>query len=261
MFLSKLFPIFLRVISSRKQPHKQLTHSNPKALKFAKAQQGFTLLEVLVAMGIFAALSVSAYQVVDQVRLSNAMSLERGERLKELQRSLVIMDSDFRQIATRQFRTNGEQGGDQEGVQLLQWQDYLLESDSKGVLFTRLGWHNPQQQFPRGEIIKVGYRIKDKTLERVWWRYPDTPIGQQAVVTPLLTEVEAFSMRFYYQGSWIEEWSVEQALPQAIALELELTDYGKIERVYLVASGSITHVEDTPNNDDGSSSGGSDDDT
>ena len=205
-------------------------------------QQGFTLLEVLISIAIFAALSVTAYQVVDQVRLSNAMSLEHSERLKELQRSLVLMDSDFRQIAPRPFRTDGELNDDSEGTQLLIWQDYLLESDSKGLLFTRLGWHNPQQQFPRGEIVKVGYRMKDETLERVWWRYPDTPAGQEPVITPLLTDVDAFNMRFYYEDKWVDEWSAKQALPQAVAIELELSDYGKIERLYLVAGGSIGRV-------------------
>jgi general secretion pathway protein J len=220
--------------------------------------RGFTLLEVLVAMAIFAALSVSAYQVVDQVRMSNALSLERGERLKEVQRSLVIMDSDFRQMATRPFRTNGEQSSVQGTDLLLLWQDYLLESDSKGVLFTRLGWHNPQQQFPRGEIVKVGYRVKEKTLERVWWRYPDTPVGQQAIITPLLTDVESFNMRFFYQGAWMDEWQVAQAMPQAVALEFELADYGKIERIYLVASGTLTERGDLPQADDNTNAGETD---
>ncbi|WP_295900357.1 type II secretion system minor pseudopilin GspJ [uncultured Vibrio sp.] len=228
--------------------------------RYRSLNRGFTLIEVLVAMAIFAALSISAYQVVDQIRMSNALSLERGERLKELQRSLVIMDSDFRQMATRPFRTNGEQSSDEDGELLLQWQDYLIESDSKGVLFTRLGWHNPQQQFPRGEIVKVGYRIKDNTLERVWWRYPDTPVGQQAIVTPILSDVDVFNMRFYYQGTWLEEWEVTQAMPKAVAIELELKDYGNIERIYLVASGKITEVGDAQQQGgDGASSEGADD--
>ena len=75
--------------------------------------------------------------------------------------------------------------------------DYLLDSDAKGVMFVRAGWHNPQQQFPRGEISKVGYRIKDKQLQRVWWRYADTPAGQEGIVMPLLDGVEDFEMRFF----------------------------------------------------------------
>ncbi|MGC9459665.1 type II secretion system minor pseudopilin GspJ [Vibrio genomosp. F10] len=268
MFLSKVM-FRSKAMSLNKMSRRNRFRSNVSCSKqnvsrstqiARKAQQGFTLLEVLIAMAIFAALSVSAYQVVDQVRMSNAISLERGDRLKELQRSLVVMDSDFRQMATRQFRTNGEAGGELSEVQLLQWKDYLLESDGKGVLFTRLGWHNPQQQFPRGETLKVGYRIKETTLERVWWRYPDTPAGQQPIITPILTDVESFSMRFYSKGTWSDKWEAAQTLPEAVALELELTDYAKIERVYLVASGEIVLSEDDQEDRDSFKSDSSDDD-
>lgn len=117
-------------------------------------------------------------------------------------------------------------------------------------MFTRLGWHNPQQQFPRGEVTKVGYRIKEETLERVWWRYPDTPTGQEGVVTPLLEGIEAFSLEFYNGSSWLEEWQTDRALPQAVRLKLTLKDYGEIERVYLTPSGGMN------TSDSSSSSGG-----
>ncbi|MFA0519999.1 type II secretion system minor pseudopilin GspJ, partial [Vibrio sp. 10N.222.55.E8] len=66
-------------------------------------------IEVLVSIAIFAALSMAAYQVVNQVQRSNDISIERSARLNQLQRSLVILDNDFRQMAVRQFRTNGEE--------------------------------------------------------------------------------------------------------------------------------------------------------
>lgn len=160
--------------------------------------KGFTLIEVLVSIAIFASLSVAAYQVVSQVQRSDVLSQEKIQRLNELQRAMVMMDNDFRQMAIRHSRTNGEEPA----KQLIFWSDYLLDSDAKGVMFTRLGWHNPQQQFPRGEVTKVGYRIKDNVLQRVWWRYPDTPVAQQGIVTPLLTEVEEFNLRFYDGKQW-----------------------------------------------------------
>ncbi|MEZ9057374.1 type II secretion system minor pseudopilin GspJ [Vibrio pelagius] len=208
--------------------------------------QGFTLIEVLVSIAIFATLSVAAYQVVNQIQRSNDVSIERSARLNALQRSLVILDNDFRQMAQRQFRTNGEEASSK----LILMQEYLLDSDSIGVMFTRLGWHNPQQQFPRGEVTKVGYRIKEETLERVWWRYPDTPTGQEGVVTPLLEGIEAFSLEFYNGSSWLEEWQTDRALPQAVRLKLTLKDYGEIERVYLTPSGGMN------TSDSSSSSGG-----
>lgn len=202
-------------------------------------QQGFTLIEVLVAIAIFASLSVGAYQVLNQVQRSNEISLERSERLKSLQRALVYMDNDFRQMALRQSRTNGE---DPDSL-LVHWQDYLLDSDAKGVMFVRSGWHNPQQQFPRGEVSKVGYRIKEAQLERVFWRYVDTPAGQEPVVMPLLERVEGFELRFFDGLQWQNSWQTKLALPEAVAVKLTLEDYGEIERIYLTGGGAIEPSE------------------
>lgn len=196
-----------------------------------RLSKGFTLIEVLVAMAIFASMSIAAYQVLNQVQRSNDISLERSTRLNELQRAIVMMDSDFRQMAARQFRTNGKDSN--EGY--LQWKSYLLDSDSQGVMFIRLGWPNPQQQFPRGNLTKVGYRLKEHVLERVWWQYPDTTINEPPVVMPLLTGVESWSMRFYFNEKWSDDWDEIDSLPKAVEVTLKLQDYGDITRIYLVA--------------------------
>lgn len=194
-------------------------------------QLGFTLIEVLVAMAIFASMSIAAYQVLNQVQRSNEASQERSARISELQRALVIMDSDFRQMATRRFRTNGQ--APQRGS--LIYKNYLLDSDGFGVMFTRLGWANPQERFPRGNVAKIGYRIKDKVLERVWWRYPDTTRADSGVSQPLLTDVTDWSLRFYTNKKWTDEWEKQAGLPQAVKVMVTLKDYGKISRTYLIA--------------------------
>lgn len=216
-------------------------------LRTESRHRGFTLIEVLVAMAIFASLSLGAYQVLNQVQRSNELSAEKSHRLNELQRAMVVMDNDFRQMAPRQFRHNGEEPSDL----LLLWQDYLLDSDEKGLLFVRLGWLNPQQQFPRGEVVKVGYRIKEGVLERVWWRYPDTPNAQEPIVTPLLTGVESFSMQFYLNNSWQDSWDKKLTLPQAVSLKLRLKDFGDIERIYLTAGGEVKRNQNTTGDNNG----------
>jgi general secretion pathway protein J len=211
--------------------------------RHSKKARGFTLIEVLVSIAIFASLSLGAYQVLNQVQRSDALSMQRSAKLKELQRALVYLDNDFRQMALRQMRTNGELPSNL----LIQWQDYLLDSDAKGVMFARSGWHNPQQQFPRGELSKVGYRIKEETLERVWWRYIDTPAGQEGVVLPLLSGVEEFELSFFDGQKWQTEWTKAYALPQAVTLSLTLKEYGKIERIYLTGGGSLQLTEEQSN--------------
>ncbi|MFC3023020.1 type II secretion system minor pseudopilin GspJ [Vibrio zhugei] len=200
-------------------------------LRLARKHSGFTLIEVLVAMAIFASMSIAAYQVLNQVQRSNEASQQRTERVSRLQRAIVIMDADFRQMANRRFRTNGQAPNQSPLI----YQNYLLDSDSYGVMFTRLGWANPQQRFPRGQVAKIGYRLKEEVLERVWWRYPDTVRGDAGVSQPLLTGVTSWSMSFYTKKKWIDEWEDQTGLPQAVKVTLVLKDYGKISRTYLIA--------------------------
>lgn len=201
-----------------------------------KKHSGFTLIEVLVAIAIFATLSVAAYQVVNQVQRSNELSQIRSQRLQEIQRAFVYMDSDFRQIAWRPFRHDG----DEPSSRLITWQPNLLESDTRGLLFTRLGWLNPQNQFPRGDVAKVGYRLVEGRLERLWWRYPDTVVSEPAIELPILTGVEGWNVRFYNGDSWLDEWESDGVLPKAVEITLTLEDYKDITRVYLTSGGAVS---------------------
>ncbi|MGO2496938.1 type II secretion system minor pseudopilin GspJ [Vibrio litoralis] len=204
--------------------------------------KGFTLIEVMVAIMVFASLSIAAYQVVNQVQRSNQLSAEKTARLQEMQRAMIIMDSDFRQMVARSFKGRANATGNR----VLYSDEYLLDSQSHGILFTRLGWQNPQQAFPRGEIVKVGYRVVDDQLERVWWRYPDTPEGQEPLHKSLLDQVTSLDFRFYDgdNDKWQDAWPVEDKLPQAVEVTLELKDYAKIRRVYLIAQGQSVAKSD-----------------
>jgi general secretion pathway protein J len=214
-----------------------------------KKSRGFTLIEVMVAISVFATLSFSAYQVVNQVQRSNEQSLEKSNRIKALQRSLVFLDNDFRQIVARQFRINGEKA---DGKLLLAG-EYLLDSESQGILFVRLGWKNPQQAFPRGEITKVGYRVVENKLERLWWRYPDTPVGQKPVVTPLIDGIDELKFEFYDGKKWQKKWEIKDQLPKAIKVIVTFKDYGDVERIYLTSGYKL---DQSGQNDDDTKSGG-----
>lgn len=215
--------------------------------------KGFTLIEVLVAIAIFASLSVAAYQVVNQVQRSNELSLERSTRLQEIQRGFVYLDSDFKQLALRQFRHEGEEPLSR----LMLWQQGLLESEGRGLLFARLGWLNPQNQFPRGEVAKIGYRLQVGKLERLWWRYPDTSVGEPPVVLPIFTKVEAFDLRFYNGESWSNEWQTDMTLPLAVEVKIRFEDFDEVNRIYLTPAGTLNATSGGNNNgsEGGSSQG------
>ncbi|KKD59903.1 general secretion pathway protein GspJ [Grimontia sp. AD028] len=195
-----------------------------------KRAKGFTLIEVLLALMIFATLSLAANQIFRNVINSNIQTEEVGNALKSLQRTLLIMDSDFRQMLARQYRN----GGDEAKETLLEFGDDLLDSESQGIRFVRGGWINPQQLFPRGEVVKVGYRIQDDTLERIRWMYPDDSSATEPASMPLLEGVTG--IKFEVQGSdgWKRDWDTPLEMPKAIRVTLDTERYGELTRIYLL---------------------------
>ena len=200
--------------------------------------QGFTLLEVLVAIAVFAMLSVSGYQVMNNVLRSDAVSQEHNQRLKEIQRAFVLLDSDFRQMTARNTRApEGDEPPLFAG-------EYVMDSSSSGVLFTRVGWKNPQHIFPRGEVLKVGYRIQDDELQRVWFRYPDISSGTEPLVKNVLKDVTKLQFQFFAKKKWQDVWDKNDRLPEGIKVILTLKDYGDIERIYLLPQGMSREPEE-----------------
>ena len=72
--------------------------------------QGFTLLEVLVAFTIFAIIGVISSQLMSQTISAQANLSSRGERLGDLHRAMQILQRDLMQITDRPVR---DQYGDQ----------------------------------------------------------------------------------------------------------------------------------------------------
>ena len=70
----------------------------------AGSRNGFTLIEVLVALAVFGVLSVMGYMALGQT-LSNADLLqERMQRLEAIQRTVRFLDSDLMQTSPRPVR-------------------------------------------------------------------------------------------------------------------------------------------------------------
>nr|WP_272912541.1 type II secretion system minor pseudopilin GspJ [Tolumonas lignilytica] len=195
--------------------------------------RGFTLLEVLLALVIFAILSLSAYAVLQGVVRNDEVSQAKIARLAELQRAMATLERDFTQAVPRTTRLDGETSST-----VFQAEPFQLESEDGSVLFVRAGWFNPGSLLRRSELQKVGYRLSKQKLERLTWLYPDTVTGTAPDITPLLTKVTAFSLRFYKNNDWQTQWSTPAELPAAVEITLTLEDYGTIQRRFLLATTS-----------------------
>ena len=110
--------------------------------------RGFTLLEVLVSLAIFAMLGIATYSVVNTTVNGHEAVINQNKQLTDLQRAFTIIENDFTQLAQRKVRLNGEDANDS----FFHVSDYMFDSESVGFAFVRDGWTNPAMVLPRSEL-------------------------------------------------------------------------------------------------------------
>ena len=202
-----------------------------KAQLIARAeQQGFSLLELLIAIAIFSVVSLASFTIFDTVLRGDENSKIRSDRQNELQRAFLLMERDFTQIAKRSMRVNGEAPSNS----FLQTSDDSFLADEQAIAFVRNGWTNPGLLLPRSDMQRVAYRVVDETLQRLHYNFVDAVVGQEPKIRPLISQVTNLTFEFYDGSKWQDKWS-GSTLPQAIAIEIETEVYGLIRRQFLVA--------------------------
>lgn len=220
----------------RRSPILGLTLRNNKILLTRRASKGFTLLEVLIAIAIFALLSLAAYQVLQGVLRSGEISKEHNASLTQLQRAMLIIEQDFSQIVAR---TSADESGELEQLRVISAASSLFDSDDQGIEFNRLGWQNPLNSLPRSNVLRVRYRVQEGQLQRLYFLHPDLIAGQKPQVQVLLNNIEKLSFRFWNSG-WKDSWEEAKKLPAGIEIRFTSKEYGEIRRAFLVPEGEVT---------------------
>ncbi len=190
-----------------------------------KRNSGFTLLELMIAMVIFSFMSIMAYSALANVFKSNEVITEQETKLKKLQRSMMFIERDLRQLVLRP-KSSGY------GQPSLPALDSGL--DSEGVIeFTRAGNSNPTELL-RSSLQRIRYTLEDKKFNRLSWNFVDH-IEAEPIKILLLDNVESLSFRFLDdKNNWQENWASLTKNPIAVELALEHKNWGKIVRLFSV---------------------------
>ncbi|EGI71891.1 MULTISPECIES: type II secretion system minor pseudopilin GspJ [Pseudoalteromonas] len=205
-------------------------------------QRGFTLLEVMVALGILAFVIIATHQILETTTRAKDASDEKIAELNGLQTTFRLMDQDFSQMTKRAVRN---ESGDVQEQYLLAGR-YVLESQYDGIAFVRDGWINPINLLPRSELQAVGYRVIDDNLERVYRVYVDQLDNMEPRVQRVLENVEELKFEFLDdKNEWQEQWEIK-ALPKAVAVTLQQIEAEPIRRVFLVpGQGKVVATQTT----------------
>lgn len=151
---------------------------------------GFTLLELVISLGLFALIAVAGLGLLDSVLNVQGRTDTRLSRLAELQRAMFVVQSDLDQI------TRGEMSG-----------------GGSGVAFTRIAGGLG------GPPMPVRYGAAGGVLVR------SAPQPQM-----LLQGVSEARWRFRDGNAWIDRWPPSEERkaewPRAVSVELQVAGQG-----------------------------------
>lgn len=203
----------------------------------AAEQKGFTLLELLVALSIFAVMSVMIFGGLNEVLQVRSSTDKYTSRLTELQLAFMYVSRDTRQLVNRSVR--GEFGDDLPALVANQLGTYKLE-------LTRAGYSNPAKM-ERSTLQRVAYGIEDNKLYRYRWMVLDRAADSLPSKTVLLNDVMSLNLRFMdgnntinagQTNNWVSSWPITTTgetntnLPRLVEVTLELEDWGRFTRIF-----------------------------
>lgn len=191
--------------------------------------KGFTLIEMMVALLIFALITAAGVAVMSSTLTNQSTLRVRVERYAELQRMRALVKADLSQAATR--RTRGE-----DGMPALTAFAGVSPWVVGGPLlaFTRRGYENPDQA-PRASMQYVEYALVEGRLERR--ARPALDGARLGPAQVLLTDVESVQSSYLLDGVWRATWRGDATsdIPTAVRLNMKLKDLGEIDQLFLTS--------------------------
>jgi len=196
---------------------------------------GFTLIEVMASLAIFAILAALCYGALSRTMESAEMLNGRMDRLQAIQRTIRLLTEDLQQLSPRPIR---DEFDEKLGPAL----DTGFESGF-ALELTHGGWSNPIV-LPRSTLQRSAYRMEDDELIRYHWRVLDRTLANEPLEVTLIDGVESILFRFLQaNGQWTEQWPPQNVAgplgarqrPRAAEIILTLAGEGEIRRLVEIA--------------------------
>ena len=194
-------------------------------------RNGFTLVEVLVALGLFALVSLMGYRGLNSLIDGQRHLQTRDEKWHALDHCFIIFHSDLDQATDRPIRNSS--GVEEEGMS--------ADFEAGGVLDALITWTkvgSPNLGTLAAAPQRVSWRLRNHQIERLSWEALDQGSRNAPKPSVILQHVERFEVRLLGpagpQQAWDRRWRkpAHTGLPRAVEIQIELEDGLQITRIF-----------------------------
>ncbi len=201
-------------------------------------QAGFTLLEMVVAIAIFAVIATITYSTLSQFMTTLSLLEAHRDRMAALQQALTLMGRDLRFSSNRSIR---DELGDRVAPLL---KDSTMSSGvgsgaSTEVMQLTTAWKSSTHSL-WSVLERVRWHIDDEVLTRTTWRVLDQDIDSEQQHRKLLEGVASVEIRFFIIDDTktlaaTNEWNEIGKMPRGVEVTLTMDDEAVYRRVFALA--------------------------
>lgn len=189
--------------------------------------RGFTLVEVLVALAIFALIAAGGTSLIAFSADTQAAVGARMESLARLERTRAQLAADLSQLADRPTR----------GLDGLSLPAFIARGGAENgvkLIVVRRGWENPDGR-PRASLHYVEYALTDGRLERRARSAVDgAPLGPAAI---LMEDISGFEIAAWRGDRWEPlSGGFQGSPPSALQVVLTTADHGPVRLATLTGA-------------------------
>lgn len=219
--------------------------------------QGFTLVEILVALLILAIMAALGFSTYRAARISAERTGESLKRSREIEFGMRVIVADFAQLVPRPVRdilgqsrlpalrgtpgagsvtvTSASLGANSSasssssstpspGMSFNSGSNFGATTDPSAVSLvdlTRAGWSNTAGQ-QRSTLQRVSYALVGDVLKRSYQTNLDTVQGNKPVVQDLLTGVKGVQLRYLDSNqAWQNQWPEATTIQNTATVDLQ----------------------------------------
>ena len=203
-------------------------------LNLTKNKNAYTLIEVLVALTVFAILATITSSVMYNTYTTQKNITRHSEDLLQIELATTILERDIKQVVNRPVVRKQMQ------IKPAFW------GNSTYFELTRDGLVNPKSIEKRSTLKRIAYLCSNGQLIRRSWPHLDTPKVKTYDDKVLLNNLQKCEFNFFDKKRQIlSEWVIgqnlqasrAQLLPIAVQVNLRFTDYGEYNRIYIIPEG------------------------